>query len=47
MTWAERKFLEGGKYFDRRFVKKAWLALSSVSVKIRGFLGIGAPGIIL
>jgi hypothetical protein len=26
-------------------VRKAWLALSSVSVKIKGFRGMGAPGI--
>lgn len=45
VTWAERKFLDGGKYFDRKLVKKAWLALSSVSVKIKGFRGMGAPGI--
>jgi len=45
VTWAERKFLEWGKYFDRKLVKKAWLALSSVSVKIKGFRGMGAPGI--
>lgn len=27
-------------------MRKAWLALSNVSVRIKGFLGIGAPGMV-
>lgn len=40
--WAERWFREGGKYLDRREVRKVWVDLSRVSVRIRGCWGWSA-----
>jgi hypothetical protein len=43
VTWAERKFREGGKYLDRSEVRKDWVDRSNVRVRMIG-LAEGAGG---